>query len=380
MKVAVFTDNDFDKINGVTTTLTALLRHAPVEVQPRIVTAAALGCDHPEYLAFPSVGIGIPFYREMKMYVPHWRRYLERIVQDGVELIHLTTPGPMGLVAAWVAAQASLPLVGSFHTDLSAYTRVLSGSARLGDLMREYMRWLYGRCARVLVPSEATRLLMQEAKMPPDRLRVWPRGVDTTMFKPGLRDPQLRREWRVDDGRPALLYVGRISKEKGLALLPGLQDALRHLGVNHRLIIAGEGPMQRELADACPEAVFTGPLGREGVARVFASSDLFIFPSETDTAGNVVLEAQAAGVPVAVSDQGGPKENMMPGVSGIVCAGRDPATWAALIAPLCASRAMREVASARAREYALTRSWDVALSPLYDTYRELTGLKGTRAA
>jgi glycosyltransferase involved in cell wall biosynthesis len=380
MKVAVFTDNDFDKINGVTTTLTAVLKHAPAGIEPRIFTAAALGSDQPDYLALRSFGVGIPFYREMTMYLPHWRQYLERVLDDRVEVIHLTTPGPMGLVALWVASQASLPLIGSFHTDLAAYTRLLSGSVRLGSLMREYMRWMYGRCARVLVPSEATRALMHAAKMPPERLRLWPRGVDTALFTPDKRSEQLRLEWRASDERPALLYVGRLSREKGLALLPVLQDALRARGVNHQLIIAGEGPMQRELSDQCHDAIFTGALGREGVARVFASSDVFVFPSETDTAGNVVLEAQASGIPVAVSDQGGPKENVLPGVSGVVCSGQDPNAWADAIAPLCLSEERRRRAAQEAREYALTRHWSLALAPLYDGYRELRRRRTSRAA
>jgi glycosyltransferase involved in cell wall biosynthesis len=380
MKVAIFTDNDFDKINGVTTTLTAVLKHAPSDIQPRIYTAAALGSDQPEYLAYRSFGIGIPFYREMKMYVPHWRKYLDRVVRDRIDVIHLTTPGPLGLVALWIASQAQLPLVGSFHTDLSAYTRLLSGSEQLGSLMREYMRWMYGRCAQVLVPSVATRQLMQDAKMPVDRLRIWPRGVDTDLFSPEKRSEHLRSEWRVSDKRPAILYVGRISREKGLALLPPLQDALRARGINHQLIVAGEGPMQRELADQCSDAIFTGALGREGVAEVFASSDLFVFPSETDTAGNVVLEAQSAGLPVIVSDRGGPKENVWSGLSGIICSGQKPHTWADAIAPLCASRDVRAVAAAHARNYALSRRWDLALAPLYDAYRELGERRTPRAA
>lgn len=380
MKVAIFTDNDFDKINGVTTTLTAVLKYAPADIQPRIYTAAALASDQPDYLAYRSFGIGIPFYREMKMYVPHWRKYLDRVIRDRVDVIHLTTPGPLGLVALWVASQASLPLVGSFHTDLSAYTRLLSGSEQLGALMREYMRWMYGRCAQVLVPSQATQQLMQDAKMPSHRLRIWPRGVDTELFSPAKRSDRLRAEWGVSETRPAILYVGRISREKGLALLPLLRDALRVRGINHQLIIAGEGPMQRELADQCHDAIFTGPLGRAGIAEVFASSDVFVFPSETDTAGNVVLEAQSAGLPVVVSDQGGPKENLWPGHSGIVCAGQNPHTWAEAIAPWCISRDTRETAAAHARTYALSRRWDLALAPLYDTYRELGDRGAARAA
>lgn len=380
MRVAVFTDNDFDKINGVTTTLTAVLRYAPPDIKPRIYTAAGLGSDQPDYLALPSFGVGIPFYREMKMYVPRWRTYLDRVRADGVDLIHLTTPGPLGLAALWVAAHASLPLVGSFHTDLSAYTRLLSGSERLGNLMQQYMRWMYGRCARVLVPSEATRSLMAAAGTRSDRLRVWGRGVDTEWFTPRRRSERLRGEWRVGSDRPAVLYVGRLSKEKGLALLPELQAALRTRSIDHRLIITGEGPMRAELGRKCPDAVFTGPLGRDDVATVFASADLFVFPSETDTAGNVVLEAQASGLPVIVSNAGGPQENMSPGMSGVVCHGRAAEVWAERMALLARSVETRQEASAHARNYAVSRRWEVALMPLYDAYRELAGRSGSRAA
>jgi glycosyltransferase involved in cell wall biosynthesis len=380
MRVAVFTDNDFDKINGVTTTLTAVLRHAPPEIQPRIYTAAGLGADHPEYLALRSFGVGIPFYREMKMYLPRWRAYLERVRQDRVDLVHLTTPGPIGLAALWVAAQASLPLIGSFHTDLSAYTRLLSGSDRLGRLMQAYMRWMYGRCARVLVPSQATRSLMIASGTAPERLRVWGRGVDTDLFSPRRRSEALRTEWRVGPTRPALLYVGRVSKEKGLALLPELTAALWHHSIDHRLIIVGEGPYRGALAAACPDAVFTGPLGREDVAAAFASADVFVFPSETDTAGNVVLEAQASGLPVVVARVGGPKENMCPGLTGLVVPTQSAITWADQMAPILRSAELRLEMAGRARQYAQSRRWEVALTPLFDAYRELAGGSHTRAA
>ncbi len=378
MKVAVFTDNDFDKINGVTTALTAVLQYAPPDIQPRIYTASGLGIDRPDYLAFASVGIGIPFYKEMKMYVPWWRRYLERVVADGVDVIHLTTPGPIGLVALCVAAQTKLPLVGSFHTDLSAYTRLLSGSDRLGALMREYMRWMYGRCEQVLVPSEATRELLSASKVRSERLRLWTRGVDTELFSPNKRSEQLRAEWRARPDRPALLYVGRISREKGLDLLPLLQDALYARGFNYQLIVAGEGPMQQDLAERCHDAIFTGPLGRDRVAEVFASADVFVFPSETDTAGNVVLEAQASGIPVIVTDRGGPQENIRAGQSGVICSGHNPHDWARAVADLC-EPVRRDTAAWQARDYALSRRWDVALAPLYEAYRQ-AGQRGARLA
>lgn len=161
MKVAIFTDNDFNKVNGVTTTLRAVLEHAPPDSEPRIYTCENRTIDRPDYLALKAFGVGIPYYGEMKMYAPPFRRFFRMAAADNIDLIHLTTPGPVGLAAMYVAARLAIRMVGSFHTDLAEYTRVLSGSIRLGALMQEYMRWPYGKCDRILVPSQATPLAAQ---------------------------------------------------------------------------------------------------------------------------------------------------------------------------------------------------------------------------
>jgi glycosyltransferase involved in cell wall biosynthesis len=262
-------------------------------------------------------------------------------------------------------------MVGSFHTDLAAYTALLSGSRRLGALMREYMRWPYGRCTRVLAPSCHTRQLFIEAKGDPAKVEIWPRGVDTTLFSPDKRSERRRAEWHVADNRPALLYVGRISREKGLGLLPAVSRRLHAMRFEHRVIVAGEGPMLDTLTREMPDAVFTGVLSREAVAEVFASSDLFVFPSRTDTAGNVVLEAQASGLPVVISGEGGPRENMIAGATGVVCHAEDPDRWARAIAGVLSDRPRQAAMARGAREYAMTRRWPAALQPLYRAYREV---------
>src|SRR5215510_3192853 len=263
MNVAIFTDNDFDKINGVTTTYTAALRHAPEGTRLRMYTAASLAVETDSYLALRSLGMPIPFYPEMQIYLPRFREFLKRARADRIDLLHLTTPGPIGLAALYVAWRLQLPLVGSFHTDLAAYASLLSGSARLGALMREYMRWPYGRCTRVLAPSHHTRELFIQAKGDPMKVEVWPRGVDTSLFTPDKRSTKLRDDWHVADNRPALLYVGRVSREKGLDLLPALSRRLHALKFEHRFIVAGDGPMLSELRREMPDAVFTGGLTRE---------------------------------------------------------------------------------------------------------------------
>ncbi len=378
MRVAVFTDNDFDKVNGVTTALTALLAHAPADISPRIYTASALGADAPHYLALRSFPVPIPFYSELAMYLPRCREYLRRVLADEVELLHLTTPGPMGLTALWIAARTGLPLVGSFHTDLSRYTTILSGSALLGRLMGHYLQWVYGRCDRTLVPSVSTRELVIASGVGAARVGLWPRGVDANHFRPGRQGSHWRARWRVAEHELVLLYVGRISREKGLEMLPEMLYRLRTLRVAHRMVIVGDGPLRKSLAEQMPEAIFTGVLGREDVADVLASGDLFVFPSATDTAGNVVLEAQASGLPVVVSGAGGAKEQMLPEVTGVVCHGPGSKRWAHLIAAMASDLERRRELGRAARAYAAGRSWEQTLATVYQSYRDAS--RGSRTS
>ena len=367
-RVAVFTDNDFSKVNGVTTTLKALLRYAPADVQPRVYTLADIGTDASDYLALRAWGMPIPYYPEMSIYAPRITALRRQLQRDGIDLIHLTTPGPMGLAARYLAARARLGLVGSFHTHLADYARLLSGSELAAGVMRRYLRWVYRTCDTVMVPSEDARRRLLDDRWPADRLTTWTRGVDVRTFRPERRSALVREHWRVCERRPAVLYVGRVSREKDLAMFPLLLSVLHARHHPCRLIVVGSGPMLPELRAACPDAVFTGTLTADGVAVAMASADVFVFPSTTDTAGNVVLEAQASGLPVVVSDRGGPCENMINGDSGLVCPGGDVASFAAAIQELSDPN-RRASFSAAALRYAERRSWEESLAPVYALYR-----------
>lgn len=368
-RVAIFTDNDFGKVNGVTTTLNAVLRHTPGDVRPCVFTLSDLGVRDPDYVALMAVGAGIPYYRDMRLYAPRVAALVRETRAFRATLIHVTTPGPVGLAARWIARRLGLPMVGSFHTHLAEYASALSGSQALGRAMNAYMRWLYAPCEPVLVPSQATAAMLETAGWRRDRLALWSRGVDAAVFTPAKRNDGLRERWRVSERRPAILYAGRLSREKGLDLLPQIGSWLSRWRVPFRLIVVGDGPYRRQLQEACPDAVFTGTLGREGVAEAMASADLFLFPSATDSLGNVVLEAQAAGLPVVVSDQGGPRENMAPWVTGHVSMAGDPLDFAWRVASILQDREMRTTMAVRARAYGEQRSWSTALAPLYETWR-----------
>jgi len=369
MNVAIFTDNDFGKVNGVTTTLAAALEYAPDDLNLRVYTCDDAGAQTGDYLALPAFGVGIPFYREMKVYLPPCRQFLRHAVADAIDVIHLTTPGPVGLAAMWVASRLRIPVLGSFHTDLAEYTRILSGSRGLGRFMEAYMRCLYAQCERILAPSDWTRDMLVRAGLERSRIDIWRRGVSTVRFDPSKRSSALRQKWGVSDERPAIIYVGRVSKEKGLEMLKPFSRFLEYAGIMHRLIVVGDGPMRAELQADCSDAVFTGTLRQDDVAVAMASADFMVFPSRTDTAGNVVLEAQASGLPVLVSNAGGPRENLRSSETGFVCS--EFSDFVRRAGDLLRHSRKRREMSAAAREYALTRRWETALEPLYDSYTAL---------
>lgn len=371
-RVGIFTDNDFDKVNGVTTTLRALVDHAPEDVGLRIYTASRTAVARANYVALRAPALPVPFYDGMAMYLPRFSAFLRAARRDDIELVHYTTPGPMGLVAQYVAARLGLPMVGTFHTQLAEYTTLLSGSPMLGRLMAQYLRWPYGRCTRVFAPSHATRDLLVAARIAPGKIDICSRGVDAARFDPRLRSQETRRAWGVDERTPVILYVGRLSAEKNLRLLPALVAALDARGARYRLVLVGEGPLVDDLSRRLPRAIFTGLLPQEAVATAMASADVFLFPSRTDTLGNVVLEAQASGLPVLVSNAGGPQENMLHGVSGFVCTpGHGADGFTARLLWLLEDRTRRLAFGAAAREYARHRTWADALRPLYQAWRDI---------
>jgi glycosyltransferase involved in cell wall biosynthesis len=365
VSVAVFTDNDFGKVNGVTTTWRAVLAGADARRRIRIYTAADVGSVLPDYFAMASIGVGLPFYREMRIYAPRLRAFGRELRADDIRVIHLATPGPIGLAGRWLAARAGVPVVGSYHTELGPYVETLSGSRRCGAMVDAYVRWFYRGCHSLLVPSQATARQLEHRGYRASQLRLWSRGVDVSLFTPGRRSGALRRQWRVDDRRPAILYTGRLSAEKGLGLLGDVQTYLHRRAVAHQFVFVGDGPMRRQLEARFPEAVFAGHLRQDDVATAMASADLFLFPSATDTFGNVVLEAQASGLPALVSDRGGPSQQIEAGMTGEVCAAGNPDAFASVAARLLRDRSERNRMGEAARSLALTRPWAHALLPLH---------------
>jgi glycosyltransferase involved in cell wall biosynthesis len=188
-------------------------------------------------------------------------------------------------------------------------------------------------------------------------LKILPRGLDTELFSPARREPAFWEKFGAVNGQIRLLYVGRISREKDLDVLAEAYRRLRDEGHPVRLFVVGHGPYSAKLAQSLPEAVFTGYLTGRELATAYASADIFVFPSTTDTFGNVILEAQACGVPVIVSDSGGPKELVEDRTSGLITRSRDVDDFTRAIRSLATDAALRERMGTAARKSVIDRSW-----------------------
>jgi glycosyltransferase involved in cell wall biosynthesis len=256
----------------------------------------------------------------LKLNFPPILDVMDYIEREGFTRIHISTPGTVGLLGLLIARMMNIPVAGTYHTDIPQYVRSLTNDEFLEQAAWSYMIWFYGQMEEVMVPSTGTREQLLSRGLPPERMKPLPRWVDTKAYSPEMRNPSFWKCRGIGLGRVVLLYVGRISREKGLEMLVDAFKELIDDGSSLALAVIGDGPYREEMEASLSgyPALFTGYLAGEQLQTGYASADLFVFPSATDTFGNVVLEAQASGLPVIVSDEGGPHELMIDGETGLV--------------------------------------------------------------
>jgi glycosyltransferase involved in cell wall biosynthesis len=220
------------------------------------------------------------------------------------------------------------------------------------------------------VPSNSTASELIQKGISPQKIQLFPRGIDIQRFHPSKRNGYLEERYQIRSGAK-LLYVGRISKEKNLGHLEGVFKELAKAHPDIHLVLVGDGPYMNEMRESMRglPCTFTGYLEGEELAAVYASSDLFVFPSTTDTFGNVVLEAQASGIPVIVTDLGGPQENLIPGKTGLVVDQSDSGAFLGAIESLLRDPSRRKQMGRAARQYMEDRSFESAFNKTWGLYR-----------
>jgi glycosyltransferase involved in cell wall biosynthesis len=371
-KVAHFTDT-YHQINGVALTLAHQVRVARSTGKDLTVITCAVekAADGPGIRNFNPVSVyELPEYPEQKLLFPPFLEMLDYCYEEGFTHIHSATPGPIGLAALAIARILKLPMSGTYHTALPQYARCLTDDADIEDAVWKYTLWYYDQMDRVYVPSRSTLHELVAKGIARDKIHLFPRGVDAARFHPAKSNRRfLEDQYGIGPG-PTILYVGRVSKEKNLALLGEVYREVMHTPAN--CLVVGDGPYLNEMQEGLKDTpcVFTGYVEGEELATLYASCDLFVFPSTTDTFGNVVLEAQASGLPVIVTNSGGPQENILPGQTGFVVQGDDFPSLLHAVETLLDNAELRVAMGKAARRAMEERSFEQAFERTWWMYGE----------
>jgi glycosyltransferase involved in cell wall biosynthesis len=366
-KRAWFTDT-LEDVNGVATTIRKMTAAGAAAGKDLTVVTSRSECkiDNIPLKNFAPIGeFELPEYELQKLSFPPILRMLDYIQSEGFTEIIISTPGPIGLTALLAAKLLNLQTSAIYHTDFPQYIRILTEDSFLESVAWGFMHWFYGQVDTVFVNSEEYRQSWIKRGFEPNKLKILPRGLDVDLFTPQRRDENFWRKFQPLNGEVRLLYVGRVSKEKDLDVLANAYRKLRDERLPVKLFVVGDGPYAQVLAQNLPEACFTGTLRGQELATAYASSDVFVFPSTTDTFGNVIIEAQASGVPVVVSDSGGPKELVQNEANGFVTKSHDVEDFTAAVRRLVQDRQLRLRMGEQARASVVDRTWPSAFTKFW---------------
>lgn len=368
LRVAVVTETYPPEINGVARTVARMVEglhrrdHELQVIRPR--QPRGEGTSSPSIEEILVRGLPIPRYPQLRMGLPAKRALVKLWAVRRPDVVHIATEGPLGWSALSAASYLRLPVSSDFRTNFHAYTRHY-GMGWLQRPMAAYLRKFHNKADCTMVPTEALRQQLQAEGFL--RLEVVARGVDTDLFQPQRRCQDLRASWGAGPGDLVMACVGRLAPEKNLGLLVEAYRAAAQQRPDARLLLVGDGPMRAELQAACPQAVFAGQRNGEDLARHYASADVFVFPSLTETFGNVTVEALASGLPVLAYDDAAAGQLVRTGVNGWLVPPGDASAFVATAVRLAGEDAQRMALGPQARQTALAQGW----APVIDRFEAI---------
>jgi glycosyltransferase involved in cell wall biosynthesis len=366
LRLALFCDSYLPQLNGVS----LLLQRLTSAVRERGGAVRVFTTTDPHALPDANVrrwpSLPLWLYPEHRLSLPTPASVRRELRAWEPNLIHAASPFGMGIAARNGARDMGIPLVTSYHTSWSAYTGFY-GLGALRNITWTYLRWYHTAGARTYCPTHAVQNELQTHGI--RNTAIWSRGVDTARFSPVFRSRALRERLGVDDDTVLAVYVGRLGAEKGLAVaMEGMHAVREQRGRRVLCAVAGDGPYAEELRRiAPPETRFVGRLSGRDLSEFYASADVFLFPSATDTFGNVLLEAMASGLPV-VGAAVGPTRELLGATRGVTFPPGDASAFAARLRELADDPVRRTALAADALAFARTRTWDTVFDELFADY------------
>jgi len=303
-------------------------------------------------------GIALPRYEGLKMGLPAKAALTRLWTRQRPDVVQIATEGPLGWSALAAANKLRLPVASDFHTNFHSYSSHY-GFGLLRRAIIAYLRKFHNKAAVTLVPSAGIRRELLTHGY--ENIEIIGRGVDTQLFHPGRRDPALRSRWGMNENETAVLYVGRLAAEKNLALVFRAFDAMREAHPATRLVLVGDGPERAHWQAKRPDAIFCGTQVGEALAAHYASGDVFLFPSLTETWGNVTIEAMASGLAVVAYDCAAAEEVIRHGENGLKAPPEDEDAFIAQAVSLATDSALQRRLGTAAAARAAQLSWDVII-------------------
>ncbi len=358
LRIALVTETYPPEVNGVAMTLARIVdglhrRHHDLQlIRPR---QKADSSGVPRLHEVLLRGLPIPRYPHLRMGVPSKRALVKLWSTNRPDVVHIATEGPLGWSALQAARHMRLPVTSDFRTNFHAYSAHY-GIGWLHKPIMAYLRKFHNQAQCTMVPTAALRDDLAASGF--QRLSVVSRGVDAQAFSPSYRSVALRASWGVDDNALVVACVGRLAAEKNLHQLLSAFEAIRKEQPGARLLLVGEGPLRAELETRCPDAIFAGQRRGQELAEHYASADLFLFASMTETFGNVTAEAMASGLPVVAYRHAGAALLIQDGENGRLAPLGDSAIFTRLALQLANDPHQRQTLASAARQSALANDWD----------------------
>ena len=369
MKIAIFSDTYLPEVNGVAKTIGRLCSYLEKNnIEYRIFVPRYKGTKNEEtVIRLPA--LNLPAYPESKISLPDYPHISKELDSFRPELIHVTTPFSIGLCGLKYAKSRKIPLVSSYHTNYSQYLGYFKLKF-LEEASWNYLKWFHSQCQKNYCPSRNTMNMLKIRGI--QNLEIWSRGINTKAFSPAFRNDILRKNLGIAD-KLVFLYAGRISPEKDIDILP---EVIRRLSLKYsdhiHFLFAGDGPYLGTMKElSLPNTTFLGFVQGQELSRLYASSDIFIFPSSTETFGNVILEAMASGLPVIGCNDGGVSDNLFGGFNGMVCKLRNEDDFYNACVKLAEDREYARRLSRNALMHTLDMSWDKIFEKLINSYAQI---------
>ncbi|MBU9723467.1 MULTISPECIES: glycosyltransferase family 4 protein [Bacillaceae] len=370
MRIAIFSDTYAPEVNGVARTLkryTAYLEKVGIDYKLFVPESSTPIPTVPQVERFSS----IPFvlYPECRMALPNPLYINETLKAFKPTMIHVTTPFNLGLFGAHYGKKNNIPMIASYHTNFDDYLEYYHLQF-MQKWIWKYMSWFHRPFEKVYVPSHTTKEKLVNYNVHPN-IDIWGRGVNHLEFNPENKSNRIKEKYQIKE-KNILLYVGRLSPEKDIRIVLETFFSLpEDIKKNTHLMIVGDGPLYKSLLSSKSNQItFTGFLEGKELAEVYASSDIFLFPSPTETFGNVVLEAQASGLPVIGANAGGVKNLIKDGQTGFLCEPKNADEFVRKTITLLAQDNFRQTFGKQAREFALEQTWERIFERLILSYKD----------